>query len=255
VKVSRRIRLSGPAAALAAGLAVTVLTSCSTLTGVVSPADARHDAGDKSLTGPVDCRKARCVALTFDGGPSKPTPKLLDLLKKERVKATFFLQGKGHSDTYPATITRMAKEGHEIGNHTWSHKNLTELTPKQISAEIEPVQKDIEKATGKAPTLMRPPRGRTDDDVSEVMKKLGLAQILWSVTAKDYRTTDTERIKKRVLDQTERDGIILLHERYAGTIPAVADIIPALRKRGYTLVTVSELMSPASPRPGTVYRP
>ncbi|MFF4354475.1 polysaccharide deacetylase family protein [Streptomyces sp. NPDC001530] len=254
--MTRRIPLGRAAAALAAGLAVTVLASCSSLTGVVSPADACHDAGaDKSVSGPVDCRKARCVALTFDGGPSKPTPKLLDLLKKDKVKATFFLQGKGHSDTYPATITRMAKEGHEIGNHTWSHKNLTELTPKEISAEIEPVQKDIKKATGKAPTLMRPPQGRTDDDVSKVMKKLGLAQILWSVTAKDYQTTDTELIRKRVLDQTERDGIILLHERYAGTIPAVAEVIPALRKRGYTLVTVSELLSPATPWPGTVYRP
>ncbi|MEU0946465.1 polysaccharide deacetylase family protein [Streptomyces canus] len=254
--MTRRIRLPRPTAALAAGLAVTVLASCSTLTGVVSPAEARQGAGaDNSVAGPVDCRKAHCVALTFDGGPSKPTPKLLDLLKRDNVKATFFVQGKGHSDTYPATITRMAKEGHEIGNHTWSHKNLTELTPRQISAEMEPVQKEIQNATGKAPTLMRPPQGRTDDDVSEVLKKLGLAQILWSVTAKDYQTTDTRLIKKRVLDQTKRDGIVLLHERYAGTIPAVAEIIPALRKLGYTFVTVSELIFPATPRPGTVYRP
>ncbi|WP_373559784.1 polysaccharide deacetylase family protein [Streptomyces sp. TLI_55] len=252
----RRIRPPRVTAALAAGLAVTVLTSCSTLTGVVSPADARGEASaDEAASGPVDCRQARCVALTFDGGPSKPTPELLDLLKREKVKATFFLQGKGHSDTYPATIARMAGEGHEIGNHTWSHKDLTKLTPEQILAEMEPVQQEIEKATGKAPTLMRPPQGRTDDDVSKVMRHLGLAQILWSVTAKDYQTTDTELIEKRVLDQTERDGIILLHERYAGTIPAVADLIPALRKRGYTFVTVSGLMSPAAPRPGTVYRP
>ncbi|AUH44408.1 polysaccharide deacetylase family protein [Streptomyces sp. CMB-StM0423] len=239
------------AAILAAGLA-----ACSTLTGVTSPADARAAAAeDHKPRGPVDCTTATCVALTFDGGPSAPTPDLLDILKKEKVPATFFLQGKGHTEKYPQTIRRMAAEGHEIANHTWSHKDLTALNDDQIRAEVLPVQKDIEKVTGKAPVLMRPPQGTTNDKVSKVLKDLGLAQILWSVTAKDYATTDTALIKQRVLDQTGRDGIILLHERYAGTIPAVPDIIRDLRARGFTFVTVSQLMSPARPQPGKVYRP
>ncbi|WP_420038022.1 polysaccharide deacetylase family protein [Streptomyces sp. cg28] len=243
------------AAGAAAALALT-LSACSTLTGVISPADARNKATDAAHHGrPVDCSKAKCVALTFDGGPSAPTPKLLDVLKKEKVHATFFLQGKGHTEKYPQTIRRMAAEGHEIGNHTWSHKDLTKLDEKQIRAEIEPVQDDIEKATGKTPRLMRPPHGTTNDDVSKVLKKFGLSQILWSVTAKDFATTDTQLITKRVLDQTHRDGIILLHERYAGTIPAVPGIIKDLRKQGYTFVTVPQLMSPATPQPGKVYRP
>ncbi|MFD5570354.1 polysaccharide deacetylase family protein [Streptomyces cadmiisoli] len=240
----------------ASALTVSALTSCSTLTGVVSPADARGEAAkDKAAAGPVDCREARCVALTFDGGPSAPTPKLLDILDREKIKVTFFLQGKGHTDTYPETVRRMARDGHEIANHTWSHKDLTKLSPAEIRAEMAPVQKDITEITGKAPKLMRPPHGTTNDDVSNVMKDLGLAQILWSVTAKDFQTTDSKLIKKRVLDQVGRDGIILLHERYAGTIPAVEDLIPVLEKRGYTFVTVSELMSPATPQPGKVYRP
>ncbi|MFD5146802.1 polysaccharide deacetylase family protein [Streptomyces sp. NPDC058401] len=242
----------------AAALLLTTLTACSSLTGVVSPASARNHAapaGAQRASGLVDCKVAKCVALTFDGGPSKPTPALLDVLKRENVPATFFLQGKGHTDTYPDTVRRMADEGHEMANHTWSHENLTELTPDEIRAEIEPVQHDIEKATGRAPTLMRPPGGATDDEVSKVMKELGLAQILWSVTAKDYQTTDTALIKKRVLDQTRRDGIILLHERYAGTIPAVPDLITELHHRGYTFVTVSQLLAPAHPEPGKVYRP
>ncbi|MFD4240959.1 polysaccharide deacetylase family protein [Streptomyces sp. NPDC058525] len=246
-----RLRAGATALVLAAAL-----TACSSLTGVLSPAAVRNKAAaDGGSPGPVDCTVSKCVALTFDGGPSEPTPRLLDMLQREHVPATFFLQGKGHTDTHPDTVRRMADEGHEIANHTWSHEDLTKLTPDQIRAEIEPVQRDIEKATGHAPTLMRPPGGATNDDVSAVLKDLGLAQILWSVTAKDYQTTDTRLIEKRVLDQTRRDGIILLHERYDGTIPAVADIIPALRARGYTFVTVSGLLAPARPQPGKVYRP
>ncbi|MGW6055406.1 polysaccharide deacetylase family protein [Streptomyces sp. NPDC055189] len=249
------MRRTAPVIGATTALAL-ALSACSTLTGVTSPADARNKAtGDTHHAGPVDCSEAKCVALTFDGGPSAPTPKLLDILKKEKVHATFFLQGKGHTRKYPQTIRRMAAEGHEIGNHTWSHKDLTKLDAWQIRAEINPVQQDIKAATGKAPTLMRPPHGTTNDDVSTTLKELGLSQILWSVTAKDFATTDTALIKKRVLDQTHRDGIILLHERYAGTIPAVPGIIKDLRRQGYTFVTVPQLMSPAAPRPGKVYRP
>ncbi|MCM1965118.1 polysaccharide deacetylase family protein [Streptomyces sp. G1] len=256
--MTRTTRTPKTAVLLLAAVTTAALTACSTLTGVTSPAAARNHVtvpnGTAAAT-PVDCRTAKCVALTFDGGPSAPTTTLLDILKQETVPATFFLQGKGHTDTYPDTVRRMAEEGHEIANHTWSHKNLTELTPDEIRAEIKPVQEDIRKATGRTPTLMRPPGGATNDDVSKVMKELGLAQILWSVTAKDYQTTDTALIKKRVLDQTKRDGIVLLHERYAGTIPAVEDVIPALGAQGYTFVTVSQLLAPAQPQAGKVYRP
>ncbi|MCX5559243.1 polysaccharide deacetylase family protein [Streptomyces sp. NBC_00038] len=226
---------------------------------MTAPRDAREAAlaspgAEKSSTGP-DCSVAKCVALTFDGGPSEPTPKLLDTLKEKKVHATFFLQGKGHVDTYPGTVLRMAKEEHEIGNHTWSHKVLTELSAKEVEAEMKPVQEAVRDITGRAPVLMRPPQGRTSDDVSAVMKRLGLAQILWSVTAKDYATTDSSLITRRVLEQTRRDGIILLHDRYKGTIPAVPGIIDSLRRRGYTIVTVSQLLAPAAPEPGGVYRP
>ncbi|CAL9638367.1 polysaccharide deacetylase family protein [Streptomyces althioticus] len=243
-------------AAAALAVAAVSLTGCSTLNDVISPADARAQAPeDAEVTGPVDCRVAKCVALTFDGGPSEPTPKLLDLLERENVHATFFLQGKGHVDTFPDTVRRMAREGHEIANHTLTHKNLKELTDDEVRAELLPVQRDIARLTGHAPELMRPPGGATDDDLKKTMKDLGLAQILWSVTAKDYATTDTALIEKRVLDGAKRDGIILLHERYAGTIPAVPDIIRKLRDQEYTFVTVSQLMAPAKPQPGEVYRP
>ncbi|MFI1157110.1 polysaccharide deacetylase family protein [Streptomyces sioyaensis] len=203
----------------------------------------------------VDCRKAKCVALTFDAGPSENTNRLLDILKREKAHATFFMLGKNHIEKRPAEVKRIDSEGHELANHTWSHQILTDIKPDAARHEISRVQDAVRKITGKSPRLMRPPQGRTDENVSEISKELGVAQVLWSVTAKDYETNDSALITKRVLEQTERDGIILLHDIYRGTVPAVPGILKELKKRGYTVVTVSQLLSPAKPEPGMVYRP
>jgi peptidoglycan-N-acetylglucosamine deacetylase len=224
---------------------------------VISPREARDAAvaTGRRTSDAIDCTRAKCVALTFDGGPSAPTPKLLDILKQRGVHVTFFLQGRGHIDRFPETVRRMVAEGHETANHTWTHADLTGATPAQIRAELDQVQDAIAGLTGRRPNLMRPPKGLTDRKVAKVSRSLGLAEVLWSVTAKDYATTNSELIVQRVLSQTRRDGIILLHERYKGTIPAVPKILDALKQRGYTIVTVSELIAPAKPEPGMVYRP
>ncbi|WP_327372116.1 polysaccharide deacetylase family protein [Streptomyces sp. NBC_01217] len=242
------------AAALVTALTLT-LGGCSLQT--TAPASARGDAGSdaKGSFGPVDCRKAKCIALTFDAGPGEDTPRLLDILKREKVHATFFLLGRNHVRKHPDTVRRLAAEGHEVANHTWTHKILTDRKPSEIRAELEKTQDAIAAITGRKPRLMRPPQGRTDDTVADICKDLGLSQILWSATAKDYSTTDSALIRKRILDQAGRDGIILLHDIYKGTVPAVPGIIEALKKQGYTFVTVPQLMAPAEPVPGTVYRP
>nr|WP_104789049.1 polysaccharide deacetylase family protein [Streptomyces sp. QL37]PPQ59693.1 deacetylase [Streptomyces sp. QL37] len=243
---------------LAAAL-VTVLTlslgGCSMET--TAPGSARADAASdaKGSFGQADCRKAKCIALTFDAGPGKDTPRLLDILKEKKVPATFFLLGKNHVLEHPDTVRRIAAEGHEVANHTWSHEILTDKKPDEIRAELEKTQDAIAEITGRKPRLMRPPQGRTDDTVSRISKELGLSEILWSTTAKDYSTNDSALIRKRTLDQAGRDGIILLHDIYKGTVPAVPGIIDALLKDGYTFVTVPQLMAPAEPVPGTVYRP
>ncbi|MBW3361124.1 polysaccharide deacetylase family protein [Streptomyces microflavus] len=243
---------------LAAALVTTLtlaLGGCSMET--TAPGSARQDAASdaKGSFGPADCRKAKCIALTFDAGPGKDTPELLDILKEKKVHATFFLLGKNHVVKHPDTVRRIQDEGHEVANHTWTHEILTDREPDEIRAELEKTQVAIEKITGKKPRLMRPPQGRTDDTVSEISKELGLSQVLWSATAKDYSTNDSALITKRILDQAGKDGVILLHDIYKGTVPAVPGIIDALRKDGYTFVTVPELMAPAEPVPGTVYRP
>ncbi|MFC9699887.1 polysaccharide deacetylase family protein [Streptomyces sp. NPDC056943] len=227
----------------------------------VTPQDARGKAGTDDKVGAgerarrVDCDKVKCIALTFDAGPGKDTPRLLDVLKEKRVPATFFLLGRKHVDRYPKVVKRMADEGHEIANHTWSHRILTDLDEAEVREELALTQTAVEKITGRKPTLMRPPQGRTDDMVSEVSKELGLAQILWTVTAKDYSTTDSAVIRQRVLDQAQGDGIILLHDIYDGTVPAVPSIIDELKRRGFTFVTVPELLAPGKAEPGVVYGP
>ncbi|MFF8309431.1 polysaccharide deacetylase family protein [Streptomyces lydicus] len=222
---------------------------------LAADADGKNGAGKNGDGRDVDCRKAKCVALTFDAGPSENTDRLLDILKKEQVHATFFMLGKNHVDKRPAEVKRIDAEGHELANHTWSHQILTEIDPAEAKRELSRVQDAVHKITGKTPRLMRPPQGRTDGEVSRISKELGLAQVLWSVTAKDYQTNDSALITKRVLEQTQRDGIILLHDIYKGTVPAVPGILKELKKRGYTVVTVSQLLSPAKPEPGMVYRP
>ncbi|ATY98120.1 polysaccharide deacetylase family protein [Streptomyces bacillaris] len=244
----------GLAAALVATLTL-ALAGCSMET--TAPGSARQDAAAdaKGSFGRADCRKAKCIALTFDAGPGEDTPELLDILKEKKVSATFFLLGRNHVLKHPDTVRRIQDEGHEVANHTWTHKILTDEEPEEIRAELEKTQEAIEKITGKRPRLMRPPQGRTDDQVSGISKELGLSQVLWSATAKDYSTNDSALITRRILDQAGKDGIILLHDIYKGTVPAVPGIIDALQKDGYTFVTVPELMAPAVPEPGTVYRP
>ncbi|WP_405791719.1 polysaccharide deacetylase family protein [Streptomyces sp. NBC_01506] len=252
--VARVRRTAAAALAVVATLALT-LTGCGTQT--VSPASVRGDAGGdgEGRYGSVDCAKAKCIALTFDAGPGKDTPRLLDILKEEKVPATFFLLGKNHVLAHPDTVRRIADEGHEVANHTWSHRILTDLDRAGIRKELSRTQNAIAKITGRKPTLMRPPQGRTNGDVTDISRELGLSQVLWSATAKDYSTTDSDLIERRIVDDASADGIILLHDIYDGTVPAVPGIIEQLKKRGYTFVTVPQLFAPAVPKPGEVYRP
>ncbi|CAM5325670.1 polysaccharide deacetylase family protein [Streptomyces griseomycini] len=240
------------ASVLAATAATLALSGC-TQVETTAPSAVRS-ADVQARFGTVDCREVKCIALTFDAGPSEHSARLLDILKEKQVPATFFLLGRRHIDTYPELVERMADEGHEVANHTWTHRILTDLEPEEIREELERPNEEIERLTGRRPTLMRPPQGRTDGTVNGISRELGLAEVLWSVTAKDYRTTDSGLITRRVLAQSSRDGIILLHDIYDGTVPAVPGIIDALKKRGYVFVTVPQLLAPGRAEPGKVYR-
>lgn len=255
-------KMNRPAIGLRAAAALSAMTAlalsgCTTLHTAAPSAVRAHAAAVSALSagfGTVDCREAKCIALTFDSAPSEYSERLLDILAEKKVPATFFVLGT-HIAKYPELVARMAAEGHEVANHTWDHKILTGLSPQQIHDELEKTDEALEKLTGHKPTLMRSPQGRTNDAVHRVCRELGLAEVLWSVTAKDYTTNDSELIEKRVLKQATRDGIVLLHDLYPGTVPAVPGIIDALRERGYVFVTVPQLLAPGKAEPGKVYRP
>ncbi|MEU0004362.1 polysaccharide deacetylase family protein [Streptomyces sp. NPDC006314] len=246
-----------PAVLASAAVCLALTLSGCAQVDTTSPSTVRAEAahGAPAKLGTVDCRQAKCIALTFDAGPSEHSARLLDILKEKKVPATFFLLGKRHIEKHPELVKRMAAEGHEVASHTWDHKILTRISDAEIREELKRPNDAIERLIGHKPTLMRPPQGRTDSDVHEIAKELGLAEVLWSVTAKDYTTTDSALITKRVLANASRDGIILLHDIYDGTVPAVPGIIDALKERGYVFVTVPQLLAPGRAEPGKVYRP
>ncbi|MCX4740995.1 polysaccharide deacetylase family protein [Streptomyces antibioticus] len=213
----------------------------------------RAAPGAEIPSGRVDCRKAKCIALTFDGNPGEPTDRLMDLLKEYKAPSTFFLEGRRIHE-FPDVVRRIAEEGHEIGDHTWTHAVLTDVSDARIRDELRRTARAIAGITGSEPTLMRPPQGRTDDRVSRISAELGMAQVLWTVTAKDYETDDSALITERVLAGAGRDGIVLLHPLHKGTVPAMPAILKALDEQGYTFVTVSQLLAPGEAEPGTIYK-
>ncbi|MEV5439973.1 polysaccharide deacetylase family protein [Streptomyces sp. NPDC052682] len=253
-KTGTAFRAAGMFAALTA--VTLALGGCGRL-DTTAPSTARAKAATDTRAvafGTADCREVKCIALTFDAGPSEHSARLLDILKEKQVPATFFLLGRRHIEKYPELVRRMADEGHEVASHTWTHRILTRIPPDEIREELERPNDAIARLTGRRPTLMRPPQGRTDDTVHDICRELGLSEVLWTVTAKDYQTTDSGLITRRVLKQASRDGIILLHDLYDGTVPAVPGIIDALKERGYVFVTVPQLLAPGRAEPDEVYR-
>ncbi|MEW2356475.1 polysaccharide deacetylase family protein [Spirillospora sp. NPDC029432] len=189
---------------------------------------------------PVDCRKAKCVALTFDDGPMTSTSRLLDLLARDKVKATFFLVGR-NVEEYPELVRREAAEGHELANHSYSHADLGRSSQAKVAAELERTQHAIQRAAGVTPVLMRPPYGSTDRQVAAVTKRLGLAQVLWTVDPLDWQVRDSGRVERKVVGGTRNGTIVLMHDIHGTTVDAVPAIIKRLAAKGYVFVTVSEL--------------
>lgn len=189
----------------------------------------------------VDCARVKCIALTFDDGPGPYTAKLLDTLRRHRTKVTFFLIGQ-HVEKYGKVVRRMAREGHEIGNHTYTHPHLTSLPVDEIRDEISHTQDLIHHATGKEPTLLRPPYGDTDDQVTSVAAELGLSQILWNGSSHDWELRNTRAVTAKVLGLAKRDRVILMHDIWPETVKAVPQILNTLEKRGYHVVPVTSLL-------------
>lgn len=179
------------------------------------------------------------IALTFDDGPHPVyTPELLDGLKERDVKATFFVVGKnieGNEDI----IKRMDEEGHLIGNHTYDHVKITDMTPEQACAQLTKTSELVEEITGKKTEFIRPPFGAWDNTLD-----CGFAMfpVLWSIDPLDWTTKNTDTVVERVLDKAEENSIILLHDYYSSSVEAALRIVDALQERGYEFVTVDKMI-------------
>lgn len=242
------LRLRGPqprhvrraAGAAAAVLALGSLAGCA---GIAAQASTEAAAAVAP-----DCLKVKCVALTFDDGPGAGTSRLLDILADKEVHATFFVLGK-QVKQHPELVQRAVAEGHQIGNHTWDHKVLTSLPEARVLSQINRTTDAIEEAAGVRPDVMRPPSGRIDDTVAQLV---GMPAILWSIDTRDWEHRDTEKTVDAVREQAYAGAVILLHDIYASTVEALPRVIDRLRADGYAMVTVRELFD-ARLKAGRIY--
>jgi peptidoglycan/xylan/chitin deacetylase (PgdA/CDA1 family) len=183
------------------------------------------------------------VALTFDDGPSPFTSRILDVLEAAHVRATFFVVGRNVAGR-EALLTRMLAGGHMIGNHSFTHVNLAKADPAALR-EIDDTQAAIEAATGFTPCLLRPPFGLGSRKLLRALSSRHLTSTLWSVNPQDFRTPGTATIKRRVLAGVKPGAIILDHDGggdRSQTVAAIPSIIRTLKARGYTFVTVTDLL-------------
>jgi peptidoglycan/xylan/chitin deacetylase (PgdA/CDA1 family) len=197
-------------------------------------------------TDPHGSRDHRRIALTFDDGPDpERTPALLEALAELQVPATFFLLGN-KVDANPALAARIARDGHEIGNHTYSHPYMPLKRSRTIAQELAATDAAITAATGHTPTLMRPPYGGRSPRNVRACQRAGKRVVLWDVNSFDWKGKPAEEVAQRVLARARPGSIILMHDARDGgevTVAAVRLLVPELRARGYDLVTVSRALA------------
>lgn len=190
------------------------------------------------------------VALTFDDGPQeKLTPRLLDLLAAHHIKATFFVIGQNVIE-HPEIVARAAREGHQIGNHSWSHPNLGKMSDENVRRQLRQTDDAIKEAAGARPTLMRPPYGSLSNRQKQwIHDEFGYQIILWDVDPLDWKRPGPAVVCSRIVKETRPGSIILSHDIHPGTIEAMPDTLQQLEAKGFKFVTVSELISMARPEP------
>ena len=178
------------------------------------------------------------VALTFDDGPYAPVGnRIMDSLEQNNGRATFFVVGNRVA-SYKTEIKRMHDNGHEIGNHTYEHKYLNKLDAAQIRSQIERGNQAVAAVTGESPALVRLPGGSKNNTV---LANINQPIIMWNIDTLDWKTKNASKTIQSVLGSVKDGDIVLMHELYTASGDAAVALIPALRERGYQLVTVSEL--------------
>ena len=217
----------------------------------VPPAGAKLSYSQVNITEKV-------VAMTFDDGPHPTlTPKLLDILKERNIKCTFFVVGS-NAKAYPNIIRRIIAEGHEIGNHTYTHASLTSRSDEQIRTELQKSEDALFTAANYRPHLIRPPYGAINTRVKQLMfSEFGYSTIMWSVDPQDWRRPGVSVVTSRLVNGAHPGAIMLSHDIHPPTIAAMPAMFDQLLAKGYQFVTVSQLlnMEKANMPVGVVIRP
>lgn len=184
------------------------------------------------------------IALTFDDGPHyKYTEQILDILKKYDVKATFFTVGT-NAQRFPELIEREIAEGHEIANHTFSHKHMKELDQTELEQEILKCEAVINEHGEEFSKLFRPPEGILSEDNRKTVEKLGYTTVFWDIDTRDWAHTPVNDIVANVLKNSKNGSVILFHDFVSGKSPtpeAIEILIPKLKEMGFSFVTVSQI--------------
>ena len=193
------------------------------------------------------------IAMTYDDGPhATNTPRLLDMLKERNIKATFFMVGQCVAE-YPQIVKRMADEGHELANHSWSHPLLSKMSDQGVKDQLQRTHDAIVKATGIQPKTMRPPYGGfTERQRRWSHGELGYKTILWDVDPLDWKVRNAAHVEREILQRTVPGSIILTHDIHKSTVDAMPRTLDALLAKGFKFVTVTELLAmdrPLPPRP------
>ena len=199
---------------------------------------------------PQDCG-AKLLAITFDDGPGKYTADLLDGLAERGVHATFFVNGVNASG-WPETLRRIVREGHQLANHTYNHKNLNTCSAKTVQAEIDAVQTLITAAGGDENAYIRAPYGNANKTVRSVVRA---PLIYWSVDPEDWKYRDSETVRQNIEAGVFDGAIILVHDIYRTSVDGALAAIDDLLAEGYEFVTVQELLlrRGITPEAATVY--
>lgn len=190
------------------------------------------------------------TALTFDDGPhAESTPQVLEILKRFNVAATFFLVGK-HLEKNPWIAQEIVREGHEIGNHTYTHSLLYASTKKRIRDEIRRTDALLRNIDGVEPKFFRPPAGIFTKQVLDIAEQLGYKNVIGDVYPRDPHLPGKAKIVRRVLQRTVAGSIIILHDGgntrkvdRSQTLEALSEIIPSLKRTGFAFMTLSDLFS------------
>lgn len=197
----------------------------------------------------------RAASLTFDDGPSPEwTPKILDVLDRHQIKATFFMVGTA-VEQFPDLVREIARRGHSIGNHSWSHRPMPLLDPRTLADEIDRAAEAIERATGKRPRYFRPPWGFYTRRVLDELRARGYLTVLWSVSSHDWRNPGVDEIEKRAAGQPAMGDIVLFHDggNYPSptlpttpreqTVEALDRTIVRFERHGFELKSLDEMVS------------